>query len=108
MNSDDLLRNQINQVIRSEIQSEINDYVDQQEAVKKTGLGFVDKEDKKELSQKELLEKMANIGVCPASYEWLSGKEGTCMNPTCGIHFLNGFQCAGGSHFICRGCVNRA
>ena len=52
MNSDDLLRNQINQVIRSEIQSEINDYVDQQEAVKKTGLGFVDKEDKKELKVK--------------------------------------------------------
>ena len=65
-------------------------------------------EDKKELSRKELLEKIANIGVCPESYEWLSGKKGTCMNPTCGIDFLNGFQCAGGSHFICQGCVNRA
>ena len=52
MNSDDILRNQINQVIRNEIQSEINDYVDEQEAVKKNGLGFVDKEDEKELKVK--------------------------------------------------------
>ena len=49
MNSDDLLRNQINQVIRSEIQNEINDYVDDQEVVEKAGLGFVSKEDEKEL-----------------------------------------------------------
>ena len=49
MSSDDLLRNQINQVIRSEIQSEINDYVDEQQVVEKTGLGFVSKEDEKEL-----------------------------------------------------------
>ena len=49
MNSDDLLRNQINQVIRSEIQNEINDYVDEQEVVEKAGLGFVSKEDEKEL-----------------------------------------------------------
>ena len=49
MNSDDLLRNQINQVIRSEIQSEINDYVDEQQVVEKAGLGFVSKEDEKEL-----------------------------------------------------------
>ena len=49
MNSDDILRNQINQVIRNEIQSEINDYVDEQEVVEKAGLGFVSKEDEKEL-----------------------------------------------------------
>ena len=49
MSSDDLLRNQINQVIRSEIQNEINDYVDEQEVVEKAGLGFVSKEDEKEL-----------------------------------------------------------
>ena len=49
MSSDDLLRNQINQVIRSEIQNEINDYVDEQQVVEKAGLGFVSKEDEKEL-----------------------------------------------------------
>ena len=47
MNSDDLLRDQINQVIRDEIQSTINDYVDQKEAVEKSGLGFVEKEMRK-------------------------------------------------------------
>ena len=49
MNSDDLLRNQINQVIRGEIQNGINDYVDEQEVVEKAGLGFVKKGDEKEL-----------------------------------------------------------
>jgi len=49
MSSDDLLRNQINQVIRGEIQNGINDYVDEQEVVEKAGLGFVRKEDEKEL-----------------------------------------------------------
>ena len=49
MNSDDILRNQINQVIRGEIQNGINDYVDEQEVVEKAGLGFVSKEDEKEL-----------------------------------------------------------
>ena len=49
MSSDDLLRNQINQVIRGEIQNGINDYVDEQEVVEKAGLGFVKKEDEKEL-----------------------------------------------------------
>ena len=52
MSSDDLLRNQINQVIRSEIQDGINDYVDEQEVVEKAGLGFVKKEDEKELKVK--------------------------------------------------------
>jgi len=52
MSKDDLLRNQINQVIRSEIQSGINDYVDEQEVVEKAGLGFVGKEDEKELKVK--------------------------------------------------------
>ena len=52
MNSDDLLRDQINQVIRDEIQSTINDYVDQKEVVEKSGLGFVEKEDEKEFKVK--------------------------------------------------------
>jgi len=52
MNSDDLLRDQINQLIRSEIQDGINDYVDEQEVVEKAGLGFVGKEDEKELKVK--------------------------------------------------------
>ena len=52
MNKDDLLRDQINQIIRNEIQGEINDYVDEQQVAEKSGLGFVGKEDEKELKVK--------------------------------------------------------
>ena len=52
MNKDDLLRDQINQIIRDEIQSGINDYVDEQQVAEKSGLGFVCKEDEKELKVK--------------------------------------------------------
>ena len=51
-NSDDLLRDQISQLIRAEIQEGINDYVDEKEVVEKAGLGFVGKEDEKELKVK--------------------------------------------------------
>ena len=46
--SDDLLRAQINDLIRDEIQEGINEYVETQEESEKTGLGFVNKEDEKE------------------------------------------------------------
>ena len=46
---EELLRAQINELIRDEIQDGINDYVDGQESTKKSGLGFVQKEDEKEL-----------------------------------------------------------
>ena len=45
---DDLLRAQINDLIRDEIQEGINEYVETQEESEKTGLGFVNKEDEKE------------------------------------------------------------
>jgi len=47
--NDDTLRDQINQLIRDEIQEGINEYVDYKEEVKKSGLGFAEKEDEKEL-----------------------------------------------------------
>ena len=40
----DNLRDQINELIRDEIQENINEYVDSQDETKKTGLGFVGKE----------------------------------------------------------------
>ena len=44
--NDELLKAQINALIRDEIQGVINDYVDdKEESVKETGLGFVKKED---------------------------------------------------------------
>ena len=45
----DKLRDQINDLIRDEIQDVINDYVDAQDETQKAGLGFVGKEDEKEL-----------------------------------------------------------
>ena len=52
MKKDDLLRDQINQIIRNEIQGGINDYVDEQQVAEKSGLGFVGREDEKELKVK--------------------------------------------------------
>lgn len=49
MNEEEL-REQINQLIRDEIQENINDYVDAQEETKKSGLGFVGKEEEQELT----------------------------------------------------------
>lgn len=43
--NDDVLRDQINSLIRDEIQEVINDYVDDQEEAKKSGVGFVSNED---------------------------------------------------------------
>ena len=47
--SDEFLKEQINALIRDEIQEVINDYVDSEDEVKKSGLGFVPREDEKEL-----------------------------------------------------------
>ena len=47
--SDELLKAQINALIRDEIQDVINDYVDSEEQVKTSGSGFVPKEEEKEL-----------------------------------------------------------
>ncbi len=46
---EELLRAQINELIRDEIQEGINDYVDSKEDSEKSGLSFVEKEDEKEL-----------------------------------------------------------
>ena len=50
--NEELLRDQISQLIRAEIQEGINDYVDEKEVVEKGGLGFVGKEEEKELKVK--------------------------------------------------------
>ena len=47
--SDEVLRAQINELIRDEIQDNINEYVEAQDETKKSGLGFVGKEDEGEL-----------------------------------------------------------
>ena len=64
-----------------------------------------EEEDMVEMSDKLLKEKMDKIGICPQSYKWLPGR-GTCMN--CQQQFINGYRCAGGSHYVCKKCVNKA
>lgn len=54
MNKDEL-RDQINELIKSEIQENINEYVDSKEETKKAGLGFVDDDELKvNVSQREI------------------------------------------------------
>ena len=47
--NDDEIRAQINELIRDEIQENINEYVDAQDETQKTGLGFVGKEGEDQL-----------------------------------------------------------
>ena len=57
MNEEDL-KEQINSLIRDEIQDVINDFVEEEEESKKSGVGFVKTDEQKELkvnvSQKEI------------------------------------------------------
>ena len=55
MNKDEL-RDQINELIKGEIQNNINEYVDSKEETKKAGLGFVGDDDqlKVSVSEKEI------------------------------------------------------
>jgi len=46
------LREQINQLIRDEIQENINEFVDMKEEERKSGLGFVGSDDNKDLTVK--------------------------------------------------------
>ena len=46
------LRDQINQLIRDEIQENINEFVDMKEEERKSGLGFVGADDNKDLTVK--------------------------------------------------------
>ena len=72
MNSDALIREQINQVIRDEIQSKINDYIDQKEIIEKSGLGFVQKEDDKEFKVKI---KNSEVNKIMKEYKKIKKKE---------------------------------
>jgi hypothetical protein len=46
------LRDQINQVIRDEIQQNINEFVDMKEEERRSGLGFIGADDNKDLTVK--------------------------------------------------------
>ena len=50
--NDENLRNQINDLIRNEIQENINEFVEMKEQERKSGLGFVTSDDNKDLKVK--------------------------------------------------------
>ena len=55
--NEEIIRDQINALIRNEIQDVINDYVDSKEESKKSGIGFVSNEEdelKVNISNKEI------------------------------------------------------
>ena len=47
--NEDQIKNQINELIKDEIQESINEYVDAKESTKKSGLGFVEPTDEHQL-----------------------------------------------------------
>jgi len=49
---EEILREQINQLIRDEIQENINEFVDMKEEERKSGLGFVAADDNQDLTVK--------------------------------------------------------
>ena len=66
-----------------------------------------EEEQETELEQEALMEKLANIGVCPANYQW---NQGLYLDKSCGVcskTVQNGWRCSGGSHYVCFACVNR-
>tara|TARA_B100001113_G_scaffold294629_1_gene251611 strand:- start:73 stop:348 length:276 start_codon:yes stop_codon:yes gene_type:complete len=73
--NDDLLRAQITQLIRDEIQENINDYVDSKDQTEKAGLGFVDKE-----GDDELKVKISNAQVEQLLKEYKKIKKGEKSN----------------------------
>ena len=46
---DEMIRAQINDIIEADIQLGVNEYIEERENQKKSGVGFVDNEDEKEL-----------------------------------------------------------
>jgi len=72
-------------------------------------------------SQVDVLARLDEIGVCPANYKWNLGPPwrmgfdpsandgsecGNCGRATSNFRGGRGYQCSGGTHFVCWGCVN--
>ena len=66
------------------------------------------KEDAKETKQINALDALAKIGVCPQSYEWQRGYYENDICGKCKRNVCNGYRCAGGTHYVCMGCVNQS
>jgi hypothetical protein len=68
-----------------------------------------EEEEEEEMTEAEALAALKKVGVCPESYQW---EKRNTMEQTCGkcqgkrSHGRpGGYQCAGGSHWVCHGCL---
>ena len=66
-----------------------------------------DEDEVEGISEKELA-ILAVVGKCPQMYEWTRGYYPDNECGKCGKTVSNGFNCEGGSHYVCMGCVNQA
>ena len=60
------------------------------------------------MSEAEFKRKMKSIGVCPQNYKWRRGSYESNNCDKCGKRVYNGYNCEGGGHYVCCGCVNTA
>jgi formylmethanofuran dehydrogenase subunit E len=61
-----------------------------------------------ELSEEAVQEKLDAIGKCVANFDWNRGYYPDNACDHCSNPVYNGYNCSGGSHFVCLTCVNTA
>ena len=60
-----------------------------------------------EVSEEKMLEGLDDMGMCPESFNWIRGRYMNNLCGSCKCACYDGFQCAGGTHFVCADCVLR-
>jgi SpoVK/Ycf46/Vps4 family AAA+-type ATPase/DNA-binding beta-propeller fold protein YncE len=70
-----------------------------------------EEEEEEEPTEQAILEALKMIGVCPQSFKWSkrASMDQACMKcsgkKTNGRGRCGGYQCEGGSHWVCNGCL---
>lgn len=67
------------------------------------------KEGEKVVAEMSTLEALDGLGLCPANFEWLELNVADPPNENCGIcgyRLSDGYRCAGGTHYVCMGCIS--
>jgi hypothetical protein len=65
-----------------------------------------EKEEEMVLTEKQIQEALLEMGQCSQGYDWNErDKIEPCQADGCGASGVVGWQCGGGSHWMCRGCV---